>query len=86
MKNEGRIPLVKFARMIYVALPQKVVIDGKEITVHAPCVEYGIHENDMSAIKTFLKKQHGEEYLASKTESELKNAFYESGYILKRRP
>lgn len=73
-------------RMIYVALPQTIRFGNKEITVHNPCVQYGIHETDMSAIKTFLKMNYGYDYIVGKTETELKNSFYATGHILKRRP
>lgn len=65
--------------MFYIAKPQKT----NNVLEYVLCPIYGVHSVDFSAIKRFLEVHYGKEWVDTHSETELRNRFYASGYILK---
>lgn len=72
--------------VIYIAAPVTMKDGDKRALRYAACPEYGLHENDISAIRSFLLSTYGYTWINDHTETEQRNHFYASGYILKRMP
>jgi hypothetical protein len=69
--------------VIYIAAPYSIFENGKKTVVYTACPEYGIYENDISAIMGFMNIHCGAAWVSDHTQTEIRNSFYASGYILK---